>query len=397
MALPDERHRRRALLALCTTEITSWGVLYYSFPVLLGPVTGATGWSAGATLSAFSAGLLVSAMCAVPVGRALDRYGPRPVMTTGSVLGTAALLGVAAAPALPWLFAACALVGVAQSMLLYPPAFAALTRWYGPARVRAITVLSLAGGLASTVFAPPTALLAEAVGWRWTFVALAAVLALLTGPLHLCFLRLPWTPAHRRERAEGGIKQVLRTRPFLLLVAALTLASFAFYGATLNLVPLLTGRGVDNTVAATMLGLVGAGQVLGRLGYPTLTRLTGAGGRTAAVLAVGALTTAALAAVTGPLVAVGAVALAAGATRGTYTLLQATAVSDRWGTAAYATLTGIAITPATAAMAVGPAGTALLAERLGSYPASFYLLTGLLLVAAGIALGTKVTLERGTR
>ena len=51
-------------------------------------------------------------------------------MTTGSVVGVAAILAVAAAPSLPWFFAAWVLAGLAQSALLYPPAFAARTRWY---------------------------------------------------------------------------------------------------------------------------------------------------------------------------------------------------------------------------------------------------------------------------
>ena len=38
---------RRALVALCVTEITSWGVLYYAFPVVLTRLTRATGWPTG--------------------------------------------------------------------------------------------------------------------------------------------------------------------------------------------------------------------------------------------------------------------------------------------------------------------------------------------------------------
>ena len=41
--------------------------------------------------------------------------------------------------------------------VFYPPAFAALTGWYGPDRVRALTALTLAAGFASTIFAPLTA------------------------------------------------------------------------------------------------------------------------------------------------------------------------------------------------------------------------------------------------
>ena len=60
-----------------------------------------------------------------------------------------------------------------MSAVLYPPAFAALTRWYGPRRVGALTVLTLAGGLASTIFAPHHRCLAGQLGWRGTYLVLA--------------------------------------------------------------------------------------------------------------------------------------------------------------------------------------------------------------------------------
>src|SRR3954469_25359730 len=77
----------RALVALCITQVTSWGVLYYALPVALGPITADTGWSPTAVTAAFSAGLVVSALVGIPVGRWLDRFGPRRVMTAGSLLG----------------------------------------------------------------------------------------------------------------------------------------------------------------------------------------------------------------------------------------------------------------------------------------------------------------------
>jgi predicted MFS family arabinose efflux permease len=69
--------------------------------------------------------------------------------------------------------------------VLYSPAFAALTR--DP--VRALTILTFAGGLASTVFAPLTAALAAHLDWRHTYLALAAILALVTVPAHWFGLR----------------------------------------------------------------------------------------------------------------------------------------------------------------------------------------------------------------
>jgi len=67
---------RAALLALCATQITGWGIVSYAFPVLLPHITADTGWSAATCSGAFTAALLVSALAGIPVGRILDRRGP---------------------------------------------------------------------------------------------------------------------------------------------------------------------------------------------------------------------------------------------------------------------------------------------------------------------------------
>lgn len=383
---------RRALIALCITEITSWGVLYYAFPVMLPALTHATGWPAAAAMGAFSTGLVVSALAGVPVGRLLDRYGPRLVMTVGSVAGLAAVLAIAAAPTLPWFFAAWVLAGLAQSAVLYPPAFAALTRWHGPQRVRALTTLSLVAGLSSTVFAPLTAVLVARLDWRMACIGLAVLLGAVTIPLHALCLTPPWPaqdglhPGH----SPGHAGAVLHSRPFALLVVAMVLGVFGMGAATLNLVPLFASRGSGATLGAIALGLCGAGQVMGRLGYSTLTRWTTPAGRAMAVLAAGSLTVALLAALPGPDAALIAAAVLAGCARGLYTLLQATAISDRWGTRHFATINGVFSAPTTLAVALAPAGGALLADRLGSYTTCFYLLAILVLAGAATAAATAV-------
>ncbi len=123
-------------------------------------------------------------------------------MTLGSAVGVLAVLGLAAAPTLPWFLAACALTGAAMSATLYPPAFAALTHWGGVRRVRALTVVTLVGGLASTVFAPLTAVLESAGSWRSAYAVLAVPLALTIG-LHWLGLRAPVDPSARRPSGPG--------------------------------------------------------------------------------------------------------------------------------------------------------------------------------------------------
>jgi len=382
------RPPRRVLAALCATEVVSWGVLYYAFPVALSSITADTGWSAPATTAAFSAGLVVSALAGIPVGRWLDRAGPRRVMTAGSLLAAPAAAAIGLAPGFGWFVLAWLVAGVAMSAVFYQAAFAALTGWYGPDRVRALTTLTLVAGLASTVFAPLTSLLLEHLSWRATYLVLAGVLAVVTIPLHALALTPPWTPAHRhadepRDGAAASVRSTVRSPGFLLLSGALTVTAFGLYAASLTLIPLLTGRGMAAPLAATTLGLLGAGQLLGRVGYAPLSARTTPAARTVAIVAASALAIALLAAVPGPDPLLIALAVFAGAVRGAGTLLQATVVADRWGSAHYGALSGWFAAPITGAAALAPwAGTAL-AEAVGSYPAMFAGLA--VLVAAATA------------
>ncbi|WP_327123721.1 MFS transporter [Streptomyces sp. NBC_01727] len=345
-----DRSRPRAVLpALCITQITSWGIVYYAFPVLNPAITADTGWPTGATTAAFSAALLISAFAGIRVGRIIDRRGPRTVMTTGSVLGVASVLIVAAAPNLPMFFSGWLLAGFAMAATFYQPAFAALTRWWAPDHVRALTVVTLAGGLASTVFAPLTAALADLMSWRMTYAVLALVLALVTVPAHALALKAPWPKAPPAPVHASDSATVARSRPFWMLAIALTLSAFAVYAVVIALVPLFLERGYSTSQAAWALGLGGAGQTLGRTLYATLARRTRVTARTTTLIAFGGMTTAALSLVPGPYALLIALSVAGGMVRGNLTLLQATAITDRWGTTHYGQLSGLLAAPATTA------------------------------------------------
>jgi len=187
---------------------------------------------------------------------------------------------------------------------------------------------------------------------------------------------------------------VVRTRPFVLLVLSLTIASFAMFAVMVNLVPLLTARGASTTVAAWALGLGGIGQVAGRLGYAALVRSTSVRARTTWVLATATATTVVLAFVPGPVWLLIAVAVLAGTARGIATLLQATAVPDRWGTASYGALSGILAAPIMAATALAPFAGAASAGPLGGYPSMFAVLAVVAALGTVLALGSVPTTAR---
>lgn len=381
---PTEAGLRRVLATLCLTQITSWGVLYYAFTVLSLRITEQSGWSQPAVTAAFSAALVTSALVGIVVGRLLDRHGPHAVMTTGSVLGPLALVGVAFSPNLLWFVVAWIAAGVGMGAVLYQPAFAALTRWYGPRHVGALTVLTLVAGLASTVFAPLTAVLSDHLHWRTTYLVLAAMLAAVTIPAHYFGLRQPWPPAAHPHLAEPPTRTT-RSLPFVALTVAIALAACASYAIIVNLVPLMTERGFSTQAAAIALGLGGAGQVVGRLGYRALVRRLNVQARTVIILAAIAVSTALLGVFTS-LTALVVVAVVAGFARGILTLLQATAVTDRWGPTHYGHLSGVLAAPVTLATALGPWIGAALAGMLDGYAPMFLLLGVLGALATVISL-----------
>lgn len=382
----SESRLRRVLATLCLTQITSWGVLYYAFTVLSVRITQQTGWSQPAVTAAFSAALITSALVGVVVGRWLDRHGPHAVMTAGSALGPLAVVGVALSPSLLWFFVAWIAAGVAMGAVLYQPAFAALTRWYGPRHVGALTVLTLVAGLASTVFAPLTAAMADHLHWRSTYLALAGLLAAVTIPAHFFGLRQPWPPAGHPHLAEPPTRTT-RSLPFVALTVAIALAACASYAIIVNLVPLMTERGISAQTAALALGLGGVGQVLGRLGYGALVRRLGVRSRTVAILTAIAVTTALLGLFTS-LIALVAVTVLAGFARGILTLLQATAVTDRWGPTHYGHLSGMLSAPVTLTTALGPWIGAALAGLLGGYAQMFVVLGAVGAVATIVSLAS---------
>jgi MFS family permease len=385
---PSAAHRLRwVLLTLCVTEITSWGVLYYAFTVLSEQISAETGWSAPAVTAAFSAGLVTSAVVGIPVGRWLDRVGPRWIMTGGSVLAVVSVVAVAAAPNYGWFVAAWVVTGVAMSAVFYAPAFAALTRFFGTDAVRALTALTLVAGFASTVFAPLTAALSAQLDWRQTYLVLAAVLAVITIPAHLFGLRRPWPSVTGKHEVEAP-GRTARSGPFLALVAGFALAGLASYAVIANLVPLMSQRGISTGAAAVALGLGGAGQVLGRLAYQTLVRRVAVVPRTVVIMAGVAVTTAALG-VFSAYWALVVVTVGAGVMRGIMTLLQATAVTERWGSTHYGHLSAFLNAPLMIATAVGPFVGAALASVLGSYAAMFLALGVIAAAGALIAAATR--------
>ena len=131
---------------------------------------------------------VVYAAMQVPMGVALDRYGPRRVAAVSLCFAVAGCVAFAAAEDTNGLFAARFFMGLGASPL-YMGAFAVVARWVEPRRfARVASVIVVLGNGGTLLATTPLAAVAVAVGWRGAFLAIAA-LAALAVVVTLLFLR----------------------------------------------------------------------------------------------------------------------------------------------------------------------------------------------------------------
>lgn len=378
--------RRRGLAALALAQVVAWGALYYAVLVAAPAIAVDTGWAEETIFIAITAGLLTSAVCAIPVGRWLDSQ-PRRVMVGGAVLAVGAMVGAAVSPSI-WVFMAAWIVcGAAQAAVLYQAAFTVITHRHQEGRRAPLTIVTLAGGFASTIFAPTTAWLVGQTGWRATFLVLAAVIAVVLIPTYTLTVERTWAHLDKPSADTAEAREVLRTMPFWMLTLALALLSFSLYAVTLSAVPASVEKGMDLQSASWVLGLIGAGQVLGRLVYLAVPHTASPWIAPALVGILGAVVLAGFAAASHP-VWIFTTAIVAGAIRGGLTLVQASAIADRWGSRSYGRLNGMLTGPVAALTALAPAAAATVAASLGSYSAMGFVM------AAVCAIGGLLVIRR---
>src|SRR3954469_7920405 len=119
--------RGTRLIAMVTgvglAQIASWGSLFYAIGVLGKPMREELGVSELFIFSAFTAGLLVSGPLAPFVGRSIDRWGGRLVLSFGSIAAAISLVVLATAANAAMLVIGWLLAGAAMAATLYDPAF----------------------------------------------------------------------------------------------------------------------------------------------------------------------------------------------------------------------------------------------------------------------------------
>lgn len=246
-------------IALGITQIMGYGTLYYAYAILLPEMADDLGLSLTAIFGVLSLALFFGGFLAPIAGRLTDKYGGRMVMTWGSLVAGLSLIPLGFVQGPYSLFGAVLLVEAAAMFVLYNVAFAAVARLdlSVPAQ-RSISVITLFGGVASTIFWPLTLWLFNGFGWEMTWVILGVATTVICVPLHFYGLNKPLKDLDRPSEAAqtnwSELQGKARRRGMLWMVI-----SFLFSGYLMGAVMTLWVTNVqDLGHTAAMAALAGA-------------------------------------------------------------------------------------------------------------------------------------------
>ena len=227
---------------------------------------------------AFASGLwfLVFAAMQLPVGVALDRYGPR--RTAALILGLggtggAVLMGFAGSALHVHL--AMALLGIGCAPVLMASYFI-FARLYPPAVFATLAGAVLGfGSLGNILGALPLAWAAEAMGWRAAVLAVGGLTALISA---LIWWRVPDVPrAEQAGAGQGRLRDLLRIPALWLMIPLLAVN----YAPAAGIRGLWAGPFYSDLhdASATLIGqvtlLMAVAMILGNFAYGPLDRVFG--------------------------------------------------------------------------------------------------------------------------
>src|SRR5438046_1896901 len=248
-----------------------------SLPVLLQPIVRDTGWSVAGVSSAMTIGFLAMACCSIAWGTLSDRWGPRPVVLTGSVVMAASLALASQATSLfAFQFIFGALVG-GSIAAIFAPMMATVTGWFDTHRSLAVSLVSAGMGIAPMTMAPLVAWLVTGHDWRTTMQIVAGIVAAIMIPVSLLVRRPPALaaggaagPVDGGPPAEMSVGEAIRSPQFIILLLTNFFCCATHSGPIIHTVSYAVSCGIPLIAAVSIYSLEGFSGLFGRIGFGIL-------------------------------------------------------------------------------------------------------------------------------
>jgi MFS family permease len=245
----------------------------FSLPVFLRPMAQDTGWSVTGISTAMTVGFLAMAAASLLWGSLSDRFGPRPVVLTGSlVLPLSLALASRAGSLTEFQLLFGVLVGAATAAV-FAPMMASVTAWFDTQRGLAVSLVSAGMGMAPMTMAPFAAWLVSIHDWRTAMLIIAGFSAALMIPAALLVRRPPSIDTGSQEMAaiapqsDMTVRQALRSPQFITLMLANFFCCATHSGPIFHTVSYAVTCGIPMIAAVSIYSVEGLAGMFGRIGF----------------------------------------------------------------------------------------------------------------------------------
>ena len=245
----------------------------FSLPVFLRPMSQDTGWSVTGISTAMTIGFLAMAGASMAWGNLSDRYGPRPVVLTGSIVLAGSLALASRADSLVEFQLLFGLLIGAATAAVFAPMMACVTGWFDTQRGLAVSLVSAGMGMAPMTMAPLAAWLVTIHDWRTSMQIIAGIAAVLMIPAALLVRRPPalepsaQTQATEEAQSEMSVGQAVRSPQFVTLMLANFFCCATHSGPIFHTVSYAVTCGIPMLAAVSIYSVEGLAGMFGRLGF----------------------------------------------------------------------------------------------------------------------------------
>lgn len=246
----------------------------YGLGVFIEPISKEFGWSRTATTVGLTLSTVIQALCAIPIGMAVDRFGPRKMAIIGVALTCAAFANLSNATGdmanwyLIWIVMSLASLPIQATIWT-----SAVASRFHASRGIALAVTLCGASVALIVFPFLGTELIQAYGWRDAMRIEALIWLAVAWPIVIFLFRGAQdekVPAGETKAAAAilpGMSLIdgLKTTIFLRLLIVALLFTFAMIGLNVHFPLILKGYGFTPLEAAGLASLIGWFSIPGRI------------------------------------------------------------------------------------------------------------------------------------
>lgn len=242
-------------------------------PLVMGPISREFHWDFAATSAGITVFGIIAALLAPVFGALSDRFGVRPVALTSLFIFALVFASFYFLPSskigylLFW--GTLGAIGIGSTPVTWSRA---ISMWFNRHRGLALGIMLLGTSLAAMIVPQIAQRAITLGGWRLAFPIVALLPLMIALPLGYRWFREP-RPEERPEGiadASGAVlgdtlKQAASGYRFWILFTSILLSALAYGGAHIHIAQIVGLHGFSPEVAASVLGVVALGILVGRL------------------------------------------------------------------------------------------------------------------------------------